>query len=244
MFEKIGALWVDHLAVTTDCFEETARDYLALPNTRILRGPGWNASQRVRFLFITFGSDLCIEILGRPKDGDSPIAAHVNGGGGAYHLCYAVNDLDHALEQAENCGARIIVAPKSDDAYNGRRIAFLGHPAHGLFELLEAHGSVISDSGDNRGSFSSNKNEPYKVDQKQKFSVEISKSVEAAFRKIFDQDLPLDPYNWTPETVKGWDSLAQMRLVMEIERTLDVSIPSSDLSNLQSFSSFLSQMSK
>ena len=39
-------------------------------------------------------------------------------------------------------GCRIVVAAKSDDAFDGRRVAFLIHPAHGLFELVEAYGGL------------------------------------------------------------------------------------------------------
>ena len=104
MFAEIGALWVDHVAVTTDRFEETAQHYLSLPNARILRGPGWNAAQEVHFLFVSFGGDLCIEILGLPSEGSSPISGHVASGAGAYHLCHAVRDLDVAISAAEARG--------------------------------------------------------------------------------------------------------------------------------------------
>ena len=67
MFAEIGVLWVDHVAVTTDRFHDTARHYLAMPNARVLRGPGWNAAQKVHFLFVGFGGDLCPKTATRPS---------------------------------------------------------------------------------------------------------------------------------------------------------------------------------
>ena len=128
MFAEIGALWVDHVAVTTDRFEETAEHYLSMPQARVLRGPGWNAAQKVYFLFVSFGGDLCIEVLGVPEDGDSPIAEHARAGGGAYHICHAVADIDASVAIAQKLGARLVIAPKADDAYDGRRVAFLCQP--------------------------------------------------------------------------------------------------------------------
>ena len=239
MFRELGILWIDHIAVTTDNFSETIKHYLALPNARILRGPGWNGSQKVHYLFVSFGGDLCVEILGLPEHGESPIESHVSLGGGAYHLCYAVENIDHAVEIAREHGARMVVSPSNDDAYDGRRVAFLIHPAHGLFELVEATltvnanilnmKTVTSDMlQENSTSHTSLQNDPL-----------VSSKIEAAFKKTFQDDLPQDTQNWDSKHIKGWDSLAHLRLIMEIERSLDTTFPSSQLHMLQSFEAFL-----
>lgn len=234
MLKEIGALWVDHVAVTTDDFETTAKHFLAMPNARILRGPGWNSSQKVNFLFVSFGGDLCIEVLGLPDGGDSPIASHVGNGGGVYHLCYAVADLDAALSQAPSLGARVIVDAKPDDAYDGRRVAFLVHPAHGLFELVEAYGSLVPQSVDVQPRTSTTAPlTPTKAG-----ASDIEDGLVAAFEKIFAASLPQDRASWTQDALKRWDSLAHMRLVMEIERRLDVSIASASLAKMTSFEAF------
>ncbi|WP_349360299.1 VOC family protein [Stappia sp.] len=237
MLKEIGALWVDHVAVTTGSFEETSRHFLAMPGARTLRGPGWNNSQKVHFLFVTFGGDLCIEVLGLPENGDSPIAAHVDGGGGAYHLCYAVADLDMSLKAARSVGARVIVEPRADDAYDGRRVAFLMHPAHGLFELVEAYGSFAPRT-------SLPELPAATAPAKPSVNDDLAADLESAFRKIFTKGLPEARDSWRIGEVETWDSLGHMRLVMEVERRFDVSIPSANLSRLRSFDDFLSFLSQ
>ena len=235
MLKDIGALWVDHVAVTTATFEETSRHFLAMPGARTLRGPGWNSSQKVHFLFVTFGGDLCIEVLGLPEDGDSPIAGHVDTGGGAYHLCYAVADLEASLDAARAAGARVVVDPRADDAYDGRRVAFLMHPAHGLFELVEAYGAFAPQPAVTTTAAPA----PAPAAPAAAVASEESEAeLEAAFRKIFPKDLPAARSEWRFGNFKSWDSLGHMRLVMEIERRLDLSIPSASLSKLQSFDDF------
>lgn len=234
MFAEIGALWVDHVAVTTETFEETAQSYLAMPNARVLRGPGWNSAQKVHFLFVSFGGDLCVEILGVPQDGDSPIAEHARAGGGAYHMCHAVADIDAAAASAQTLGARLIVAPKADDAYDGRRVAFLMHPAHGLFELVEAYGSFsvpqsavpafVSASGPTETPAASTAP-----------TSDIEAGLSAAFQKVFRDKLPEGTANWTVKQIKRWDSLQHLRLIMEVERQFDISLPSHLLGGLRSY---------
>lgn len=229
MFAEIGALWVDHVAVTTDRFEETAQHYLSMPYARVLRGPGWNAAQKVHFLFVSFGGDLCIEVLGVPKDGDSPIAGHARSGGGAYHMCHAVADIDASVAMAQTLGARLVMAPRADDAYHGRRVAFLMHHAHGLFELVEAYGSFAG------GAAFVTAEVPASGAAAPAASSDIQTGLTDAFRKIFRDGLPEDTDNWTVEGIKGWDSLQHMRLIMEVERRFDTALPSHLLGGLRSF---------
>lgn len=142
LMRAIRPLYVDHIAVTTPHFEETIRDYLALPHARFTRGPGQNGSQNVRYAFVELERGMRVEILGLPSGGRSPIAPHVERGGGAYHLCYAVVDLELSITAAQTAGARLVVPPKPDPAFDGRPVAFLVHPAHGLFELVAAHATL------------------------------------------------------------------------------------------------------
>jgi len=238
VFAEIGALWVDHVAVTTDRFEETAQHYLSLPNARILRGPGWNAAQEVHFLFVSFGGDLCIEILGLPSEGSSPISGHVASGAGAYHLCHAVRDLDVAISAAEVLGAKLLVPAKADDAYDGRRVAFLMHPAHGMFELVEAYGTLIppaQTSGKQFASLSTPSSTSKSASTSSADSADLSQALQAAFAAIFRKQLPASPADWTVDSVEGWNSLQHMRLMMEIERRLDLTIPSRALGALKSY---------
>lgn len=242
MFIDLEALWIDHVAVTTESFDETVQHYLSLPNARVLRGPGWNSNQNVKYLFVSFGGDLCIEILGLPDNDESPIASHVALGGGAYHICYAVKNLDKSIEIAKENGARLVVTPSKDDAHDGRRVAFLMHPAHGLFELVEAGLSFDTNQDSTDGM------KPRTVEKKTQNTSSIQdekfvrQKVETAFRKIFQDELPSYSRDWNSATIKNWDSLAHMRLVMEVERNLDMSFSSNELHQLQSLDAFLAYL--
>jgi acyl carrier protein len=238
MFDKLNVLYIDHVAVTTINFEETAQHYLSLPNARILRGPGWNASQKVNYLFISFGADLSVEILGLPENKDSPIASHVGSGGGAYHLCYAVNDLDYAVSQAKDLGSKVLSDAKADDAFDGRRVSFLYHPSHGIFELLEAYGSLQKNPKVKLVNTGINISKPGTTDQKDQ---SVRDAIENAFINVFGAALSLPTNEWTTDNIEKWNSLQHLRLIMEIERSLDVSIPSQALGNLTSFDKLLQE---
>ena len=135
---RLGVLGVDHIAVTTRRFEETLADYLSAPGARLERGPGWNAIQRVDFAFVILGDGLAVEILGLKEGVASPIEEHARRGGGAYHFCYVVRDIDAAMREVRAAGGFVVTPPTPDVAFDGRRIAFFMHRAHGLVELLEA----------------------------------------------------------------------------------------------------------
>ena len=87
---------------------------------------------------------MVVEILSPEKD--SPIAGHVKRGGGPYHFCYAVPDMDAAIDAAQQNSAKVVVAPVPDVAFDGRRVAFLFHEAHGIFELVEAIPKLNTDA--------------------------------------------------------------------------------------------------
>jgi len=112
-------------------------EYLSLAGARLLKGPAVNQTQKVKYAFVGLSNGMVIEILSPEQD--SPIAGRVKQGGGPYHFCYAVADLDAAVEVAQDHSSMLIAAPKADVAFDGRRVAFLFHAAHGVLELVEAY---------------------------------------------------------------------------------------------------------
>jgi catechol 2,3-dioxygenase-like lactoylglutathione lyase family enzyme len=136
LLSSCGVVYIDHIAVTTPDFDKTVAEYLSLPGSRLLKGPGNNPTQKVRYAFVLLDRGMVIEILGVGED--SPIERHVRQGGGPYHFCYAVEDIDRSVAQARMSGARIVADPAEDVAFDGRRVAFLFHDSLGLFELVEA----------------------------------------------------------------------------------------------------------
>jgi radical SAM protein with 4Fe4S-binding SPASM domain len=93
-------------------------------------------SQRVRVCFVTSPAGVLIELVEGVGD-DSPVADIVSRpGAGPYHLCYAVPDLDRAIERLR--GERCFLLQHFDRrAYGHSRFAFLLTPDRQLFELCE-----------------------------------------------------------------------------------------------------------
>jgi acyl carrier protein/catechol 2,3-dioxygenase-like lactoylglutathione lyase family enzyme len=234
--ELLKPLHVDHVAVTTARFEDTVRDYLAVPGARIQRGPGFNDQQRVRFAFVRLDGGLVIEVLGLPESGESPIESHVAKGGGAYHVCYAVADIEASLANTVKAGARVVVAPKPDPAHDGRPVAFVIHPAHGLVELVAAYpveltlpAPVIAGHHGGHAGPPAGQLRP---------SETIDRELIGAFKSVLKKLSESEIRSGQLGSTKGWDSLAQIQLTMEIERRLGIRIPMRQVEKLTSFDAF------
>ena len=79
--------------------------------------------------------DALVELL-EPATDDSPIGCFVaQRGGGLHHVCFAVPDLDAALERCREFGVRLIDETPREGA-EGKRIAFL-HPSSTSGVLVE-----------------------------------------------------------------------------------------------------------
>jgi hypothetical protein len=221
MFKLLNILYIDHYAVTTNELNSTLKDFLSLPGSKLIRGPGVNNSQGVNFAFVQLAGFGVVEILS-PIDKESPILSHLSNGGGAYHLCYAVENIDKSIAIAvEQFEAKLIREPKKDDAFHGRRVAFLMHVDHGLFELLEA---VPGDFVDNkilnkthRISNDSNREQQLLV---------VFNRVMATDYKIFD--------GVSMAHCDFWDSLKHLMLIMAIENHFEVKVPAEKIGELVS----------
>lgn len=220
MFSALGVLNVDHYAVTTKDLIATLKDFLSIPNAKLLRGPGENPSQNVHYAFVELNGMGVVEILS-PLNNDSPIVGHLNAGGGAYHLCYAVQDLDQAIKVAEeDFNTKLVVAPKADGAFDGRRVAFLIHPAHGLFELLEAFpASMLVEEASSIETRTAHSSQEEKL-------LSIYNSVVGETNKKFDEV--------AMKNCAEWDSFKHLVFIMEIEKQFEIKISAADMSSLSS----------
>lgn len=226
MFNEIGVLYVDHVAVTTNFFEETIAYYLTLPEAKLLNGPGHNTAQQVKFAFISVRNMGTIEVLA-PLNDQSPLLNHLKQGGGAYHFCYAVSDLARSIEVAIAKGAKLVSSAKPDDAFYGRAVAFLIHPYLGLFELLEAHPSYLN--------LSSQLYVRDSVQQASKKTIDNSQSIKLQVITIFNRVMKsrfseLDSISM--QNYSDWDSVKHILLMMELENNFDIQIPSESFSQL------------
>lgn len=226
LFARLGILHLDHLAVTTPELETTLGHYLSLPGARLLRGPAENTSQRVRYAFVTLPGETAIEILS-PLD-DSPIAHHLARGGGAYHLCYAVADLERALEEATVHGAKTVSKATPDPAFDGRRVAFLHHRAHGLFELVEAYPGQCLEA-DSVAPPPASPAKPASTGEER--AERLASILLRTLPTLAATELPSAALGHTA----GWDSATQLVLMMEIESEFGIDVPTEHIAEASNY---------
>ncbi|MFA6700448.1 MAG: VOC family protein [Thiomicrospira sp.] len=233
MFSALGVRYVDHVAVTTKDLMPTLADYLSLPGARLINGPGQNRAQDVLFAFVDLGAGGVVEVLA-PLSEQSPIYSHLAQGGGTYHVCYAVENLAQAITTAtQDFGARLVKPAQADDAFYGRQVAFLFHPNHGLFELVEAwpNGVSISRPANSIQSSPSTLEASVRGDDTTQALLEV-------FNRVMQTDYATGDA-LTMDTVAVWDSLKHLLLIMEVERVFELRIPADELSRLVSFNQLL-----
>jgi methylmalonyl-CoA/ethylmalonyl-CoA epimerase len=91
--------------------------------------------QKVRVAFAPVGNGTYIEFV-EPAGDDSPVRGVLKRGGGLYHVCYLVPDIDAAIESVRGAGGRLVSGPVPARAFNGRAIAWVYTPDRSLVELL------------------------------------------------------------------------------------------------------------
>jgi methylmalonyl-CoA/ethylmalonyl-CoA epimerase len=128
----VTAYKIDHLGVAVASIDEALAVYRALGLAEDKREEV--PSQKVVAAFLPIGESR-IELL-EPTSDDSPVAKFLaKRGGGIHHVCFAVEDIDAALEDLSRRGFRLIhreAVPGAD----GKRVAFL-HPESGHGVLIE-----------------------------------------------------------------------------------------------------------
>lgn len=93
--------------------------------------------QKVRVAFARVGDDVFIEFV-EPLGDNSPINNLIKRGGGLYHTCYVVPDIEAAIERVRESGGLIVNGPIPARAFDNRRIAFVYTANRSLVEFLEA----------------------------------------------------------------------------------------------------------
>jgi len=127
-----------HIAYVCENVEAKARALAATCGCAPVGKIVEDAAQQVRILFLQTQSDVGIELL-EPLGPASPILGRLRAGGGLFHLCFEVDDLDRHLEKI--CGegnARLAKAPTPAPAFQGRRVAFVITAERDLIEFVES----------------------------------------------------------------------------------------------------------
>ena len=123
---------LDHIGIAVSSIEESLSVYRALGLSESAREPV--ASQGVVTAFLPVG-DTHLELL-EPTGADSPVAKFIaKRGPGIHHVCFAVDDLEKALDDLKTRGFRLVNETPVPGA-GGKRVAFL-HPSAGHGVLIE-----------------------------------------------------------------------------------------------------------
>jgi methylmalonyl-CoA/ethylmalonyl-CoA epimerase len=127
-----------HIGVAVNDLELARRSFGELFGYDLKSGPFDDPIQRVRVCFLATpdGQAPVIELIA-PLGDDSPIKQLLARGGGAYHLCFEVADMQKALAEAKNKGCILVSGPVPAVAFQGRRIAWLYTAARQLVEFVE-----------------------------------------------------------------------------------------------------------
>ena len=101
--------------------------------------------QKVRVQLFQMPDAFCIELI-EPVDQNSPVTRFLTKhGGGLYHPCFEVDDLDAAIAAHREASAFPAGPPAPAAAFGGRRVVFLLTPQAMLTELVEAPSSSRDD---------------------------------------------------------------------------------------------------
>ena len=134
----------NHMGVAVADIEKALPVYEQLFGYQVLSGPFDDAQQQARVVFIgrpgsfkdQVAGDFVLELIA-PLDEKSHVARLLSKGGGAYHVCYEVDNVEQTLADLRDKSCLIVSNPVPAVAYAGRRIAWFYTPTQQLVELVE-----------------------------------------------------------------------------------------------------------
>lgn len=129
-----------HMGVAVPELAGAIAEYREIFGYSLASGPFNDPIQKVSVCFLARGGEPQIELVA-PFGEASPIKRLLSSGGGAYHFCYEVPDIEKAIADVRARKCLVISGPVRAVAFGNRRIAWFYTPARQLVELLEASGS-------------------------------------------------------------------------------------------------------
>jgi acyl carrier protein len=236
-FADLGVSGINHFGLATNNLEEALYFMLQIPGSRLLRGPGDNHVQQVRYAFVDTGRGV-IELL-EPLSQESPINRIVAAGGGVYHVCLEVESIDAVEKHLAHRERSWVVAPIPDPAFDGRRIGFVLDENLGLVEFVETR-PVFSEnpnrSIENAHTTNTYAHESGERDKLLASVIEIVARVLSVDASKVNEDTGL-------ASSPDWDSLAQLQIITQVESFFAKKIPSSEIANLSDVRSIVSYLS-
>ena|ERR1039458_7479459 len=126
-----------HVGIAVRDLSKSIPVYKALFDYELTSGPFDDPIQNVSVCFLSRGDgDPALELVA-PLGPDSPVDHTLKKGGGPYHICYRVQDIDAAIVFLVEKGSLLLSGPVPAVAFEMRKIAWLMTEA-GLVELVQA----------------------------------------------------------------------------------------------------------
>jgi methylmalonyl-CoA/ethylmalonyl-CoA epimerase len=127
-----------HIGVAVRDLSKAIPIYKTLFHYELKSGPFDDPIQNVSVCFLSRGEgDTVIELVA-PLGPNSPIDRTLKKGGGTYHVCYQVPDINAAIRHLTEQGSSLLSGPVPAVAFEMRPIAWLMTEVYLLVELLQA----------------------------------------------------------------------------------------------------------
>jgi methylmalonyl-CoA/ethylmalonyl-CoA epimerase len=129
---------VHHVGVAVRDLSEAITTCRTLFEYELTSGPFNDPTQNVSVCFLSRGGGDTVLELVSPLGPNSPIDQTLKKGGGVYHICYEVPDLEAAIHHLTDHGSFLLSGPVPAVAFEMRGIAWLFTELGLLVELVQA----------------------------------------------------------------------------------------------------------
>jgi methylmalonyl-CoA/ethylmalonyl-CoA epimerase len=126
-----------HVGVAVADLAEAIPVFKASFGYQMTSGPFNDPIQKVSVCFLSRGDGDTVLELVAPFGPNSPIDRTLKKGGGTYHVCYSVRDINAAIEHLTARGAMLLSGPVPAVAFDMRDIAWLMTEVGMLVELMQ-----------------------------------------------------------------------------------------------------------
>jgi methylmalonyl-CoA/ethylmalonyl-CoA epimerase len=126
-----------HVGVAVQDLAEAMPTFKGSFGYELTSGPFDDPIQKVSVCFLSRGpGDTVLELVA-PFGPNSPIDRTLKKGGGTYHVCYSVPDINAAIEHLTQQGSMLLSGPVPAVAFDMRHIAWLMTEVGMLVELMQ-----------------------------------------------------------------------------------------------------------
>jgi methylmalonyl-CoA/ethylmalonyl-CoA epimerase len=128
---------IHHIGIAVWNLESALRNYETLLDYKLIAGPVSDPIQKVSVCFLSRGEEDTVIELVAPLGPNSPVDRTLKKGGGPYHICYQVSDINAAISHFIEQGSLLLSGPVPAVAFEMREIAWLMTESNLLVELVQ-----------------------------------------------------------------------------------------------------------